>query len=143
MARKYTKYTKEILEPIIRSSLSFAECLKKLGVRATGGNYKNLQRNIEKFGLDTSHMLNQAINSGKEFKRFDDIKKPETIKRRLVKERGYLCERCFISEWLNEPIVLELEHCDGDNRNNSRENLKLLCPNCHSQTLTWRNRKRN
>lgn len=142
MPRKYTKYTKEMLEPVVKSSLSFAECLHKLGIRKTGGNYRNLQRNIEKFQIDTSHMLNQAINFGKEFKLFDEIKKPETIKKRLIKERGYKCEVCLISEWLGEKIILELEHCDGDNRNNLRENLKLLCPNCHSQTKTWKNRKR-
>lgn len=58
----------------------------------------------------------------------------------LIKERGYKCEGCFLSEWLGQEIVLELDHIDGNNKNNIRENLRLLCPNCHSQTPTWRGR---
>lgn len=54
----------------------------------------------------------------------------------------YKCNRCGIKDWNNEPITLEIEHKDGDNWNNVKENLELLCPNCHSQTTTYRrNRK--
>lgn len=59
----------------------------------------------------------------------------------LIKERGRCCEVCKLSEWNFKPITLELEHVDGDGKNNVKENLKLLCPNCHSQTPTWRRRK--
>lgn len=58
----------------------------------------------------------------------------------LIKERGYRCECCGLSEWLEKPITLELEHIDGDNQNNVKDNLKLLCPNCHSFTDTWKGR---
>jgi len=61
----------------------------------------------------------------------------------LIKERGYKCERCSISEWMGNPIILELDHIDGNNVNNLKENLRLLCPNCHSQTPTWRGRNVN
>lgn len=64
-------------------------------------------------------------------------------KKVLIQERGNVCESCGLSEWLNKPIILELEHCDGNNRNNAKENLKLLCPNCHSLTNTWRGRNIN
>lgn len=56
----------------------------------------------------------------------------------LIFERGYKCEMCLISSWNNKPITLELDHIDGNNRNNVKTNLRLLCPNCHSQTPTWR-----
>lgn len=56
----------------------------------------------------------------------------------LIQERGHKCEECGSTEWLNKPITLELEHIDGDNQNNIKENLKLLCPNCHSYTDTWK-----
>lgn len=59
----------------------------------------------------------------------------------LTKERGHACEVCKLSEWNGVPITLELEHTDGDTKNNTRENLRLMCPNCHSQTPTWRRRK--
>lgn len=54
-----------------------------------------------------------------------------------------LCECCGLNTWLDKPITLELEHIDGNNRNNVIENLKLLCPNCHSMTSTWRGRNIN
>lgn len=64
-------------------------------------------------------------------------------KNRIISERGYACESCGISSWLDKPIVLELDHIDGDHKNNDKSNLRLLCPNCHSQTPTWRGRNKN
>lgn len=64
-------------------------------------------------------------------------------KKILIQERGHKCERCNNSHWLDEIITLELEHIDGDRLNNTRENLLLLCPNCHSLTITWRGRNAN
>lgn len=58
----------------------------------------------------------------------------------LFRDQEGCCRRCGNSEWLGEPITLELEHKDGDNRNDERSNLELLCPNCHSYTKTWRGR---
>lgn len=60
---------------------------------------------------------------------------------RVMIEQNGKCNRCDINEWLGERITLELEHKDGNNGNNSRENLEALCPNCHSLTKTWRGRK--
>ena len=62
-------------------------------------------------------------------------------KQTLVKERGHRCECCKLELWVDTPITLELDHIDGDNKNNVRDNLRLLCPNCHSKTPTWRKRK--
>lgn len=59
----------------------------------------------------------------------------------LISKRGHKCECCLNEEWLGKPITLELEHIDGNNENNEENNLKLLCPNCHSQTPTWRKKK--
>lgn len=142
MPRMYRKYTKEFLAPVVASSISYAECLSKLGLRISGGNYKHLQSNIDKFNLDCSHMLHQASNQGKEFKDFDSLHNNRSIKKRLINEYGNTCQKCSLSVWNDLPITLELEHIDGNNRNNFKENLLLLCPNCHSQTFTWRNRKR-
>jgi hypothetical protein len=142
MTRKYTKWEKHILEDVVKGSISYAQCLEKMNLVKAGGNYSNLQKNIDKFGIDTSHMLGQAHNKGKEFKKFDNLLRPSSIKKRLIHEMGHQCQKCQNSMWNNLPITLELEHIDGNNRNNSKENLTLLCPNCHSQTSTWRNRKR-
>ena len=64
-------------------------------------------------------------------------------KKALVQERGHRCEDCRLEKWKDQPIPLELEHSDGDNRNNVKENLKLLCCNCHALTPTWRGRNKN
>lgn len=61
----------------------------------------------------------------------------------LLRERGHACESCGLSEWKNVKIPIELEHCDGNNRNNSKENLLLLCPNCHALTKFYRGRNIN
>ena len=61
----------------------------------------------------------------------------------LIQERGHKCEDCELGEWKSEKIPLELEHIDGDNRNNIKSNLKLLCCNCHALTSTWRGRNIN
>jgi hypothetical protein len=71
------------------------------------------------------------------------IGKPVTagVKRfkKFVKKRDkYECSVCKISEWNNKEIVLEMEHKDGNSENNHPDNLCLICPNCHSQTDTYK-----
>lgn len=64
-------------------------------------------------------------------------------KKALIIERGHFCESCKNNTWMGNPISLELEHCDGNNKNNTKENLLLLCPNCHAQTRFYRGRNIN
>lgn len=59
---------------------------------------------------------------------------------KVILEQNGKCNKCEISEWNGTIITLEYEHKDGNNKNNSRENVEALCPNCHSQTPTWRGR---
>jgi hypothetical protein len=138
----HTHYTKELLVPIVASSKSYSECLQKLGKKSAGGNYKLLQQNIMKFDLSTEHMTHQSWNKNNQIKQYSDLSKPSSIKKRLLQELGHKCQKCGLETWNSEPIPLELEHIDGDNRNHSRDNVTLLCCNCHAQTPTWRNRKR-
>jgi len=65
-----------------------------------------------------------------------------SIKKWIKEERGNKCEECGITEWLGNPITMEVEHIDGNKNNNNLDNLKVLCPNCHSQTPTWRRKKK-
>lgn len=62
------------------------------------------------------------------------------IKRYLLEQQNHKCAKCGIDSWNGQPIVLELEHKDGNSANNLRGNLECLCPNCHSQTSTYKNR---
>jgi hypothetical protein len=61
-----------------------------------------------------------------------------TILKFLIKLDGYQCKECGISEWNGKRITLEVEHIDGDSEDSSRQNVCLLCPNCHSQTPTYK-----
>lgn len=66
------------------------------------------------------------------------------LKKRLIKS-GYKqnkCEECGIEEWNGKAIQCELDHIDGNGNNHSIDNLKMLCPNCHSQTDTFRAKNR-
>lgn len=66
----------------------------------------------------------------------------ENRRRRVLEEQKFCCAKCGISEWQGVKITLELEHKDGINTNNRRDNLEGLCPNCHSITDTWRGRNK-
>lgn len=63
------------------------------------------------------------------------------IRKRVLFEQNYCCGKCQLKEWLHQPIALELEHINGIKTDNTRNNLIALCPNCHSQTHTWRRKK--
>jgi len=76
---------------------------------------------------------NITVNKIKENK----CKDTTTLKNFLTKTTGYKCVLCNISEWNNNPISLHLDHIDGDSDNNIPNNIRLLCPNCHSQTETF------
>jgi len=71
------------------------------------------------------------------------MKTENYFKKRSLKEnyKIHQCEKCKLTKWNNELIPLELHHIDGDHNNNNLNNLQLLCPNCHSQTKTYRRSK--
>lgn len=76
------------------------------------------------------HKRNQKIENG--------TASSKTLKRYLIDTHGYKCWECGLSEWRNKSITLELEHIDGNSDNNELVNLSILCPNCHSQTSTYK-----
>jgi endogenous inhibitor of DNA gyrase (YacG/DUF329 family) len=63
-------------------------------------------------------------------------------RKKVLKEQNNKCNRCDLDKWFDEKLTLELEHKDGDKKNNDRKNLEALCPNCHSLTKTWRGRNK-
>lgn len=135
---KYRTTPEEYREAVL-NSFSITGVCNYLGIIPAGGNFQTIKRNIVKYGLDTSHFTGQAHTRGKIL-----VENPigrETIKRRLIQERGHRCEKCLRTEWFDIPITLEVDHINGDSDQNDFSNLKLLCPNCHSQTPTWRRAK--
>jgi 5-methylcytosine-specific restriction endonuclease McrA len=67
---------------------------------------------------------------------------PNWIRKYLKENTGNFCSVCGIDKHNKLPIVLEVDHVDGNHTNNSVKNLRLICPNCHSQTPTYKNRNR-
>lgn len=92
---------------------------------------------VKKRGYQTSITMTQKTNT----RSFDSLAF-DAKRKRVIKEQLGMCDRCFASEWFGKPLSLEIDHIDGDNKNNSRENLVALCPNCHSITDTWRGRSK-
>lgn len=64
------------------------------------------------------------------------------IRKYITHLDGYKCSCCGLSDWNGKPIVLEVEHKDGNSEGDSRENVCLICPNCHSQTDTYKGKNR-
>ena len=62
----------------------------------------------------------------------------ETQRKYLSEKRGYKCEICSTSEWCDSELTLQVDHIDGNPDHNLPSNLRLLCPNCHSQTPTYK-----
>lgn len=63
-----------------------------------------------------------------------------TLRRHLFEHWGHECQVCGLSEWMDEKITLEIDHKDGNSENNKLENLRLICPNCHAQTDTYKSK---
>jgi hypothetical protein len=218
------KYTAELLAPVVASSFSFSDVMRKLGLPPNGGNHRLISARIRQAGRDTSHFYSRTgraqvdaiprdqlaalvgecrsvaavlaklelplvgrahhelkrrlreleidtshfqgrgwsrgftvrthpsvakVTSAIRFpdeivfiENGPDLRGP-SIKKRLA-EMGwaYRCAICGISEWCGKPLVLHLDHINGVHNDNRLENLRLLCPNCHSQTDTYCNRAR-
>lgn len=66
---------------------------------------------------------------------------PSRHRERVIFEQNNECNHCHRSVWLEQQIPLQLEHKDGNNKNNTRDNLEAICANCHSFTPTWRKKK--
>ena len=142
-------WTDEQFIVAVEKSISVAEVLNRLGLKPVGGNYKSFGLHSKRLGVDTSHFTGQSWSSGKSLNSKRPIEdylnnlvgiSSFNLKRRLIREKIFKakCYSCGLEKWLGKPIALELEHLDGIHSNNSLENLTLLCPNCHSQTETYR-----
>jgi 5-methylcytosine-specific restriction endonuclease McrA len=146
---------KEILENVVKECFSVAETLKKLEIPLGGGNYQLINKLIGEYKLDITHFTGQTWSRGKILEakvKLDDIITNKVkfsrcqLKKRLIRDGllEYKCVECGNNgEWNGKQISLELDHINGINNDNRLENLRILCPNCHSQTPTYRIKNTN
>ncbi len=143
------------LANLAKGSSSFAAILRHFGLNNKGGNRRTLKRRLETEGIDYSH-INQgrAANRDRRFERSEDflvaaLTENSTtskwyLKQKLIQQGILLnlCTACGIDpEWNGLPLVLSLDHINGKPDDNRLANLRLLCPNCHSQTHNYTGRK--
>ncbi|MEW1827747.1 HNH endonuclease [Streptomyces sp. NPDC088196] len=155
--REGAKWTREILEPVVAASTSVNEVVRRLGLESVGGHQTNIARRIKAYEIDTSHFtakvrtenmrFNQRRRTPEEILVEDTSPHPRRTPpdrlKRAMRELG-IGNHCALcgnkAVWRGEPLPLEVDHVDGNWRNNRVENLRLLCPNCHSTTDSYRGR---
>lgn len=113
---------------------TFMRHARRLGVYKPNQGGKGTVKNRVEGVIPLSEILQGLHPSYQTFK----------LKHRLIKEgiKKNECECCGVSRWMNKDIACELDHIDGNSNNHVLNNLRILCPNCHSQTSTFRSKKR-
>ena len=149
-------WTEKQLRQAAKQSQSVRQVLSRLGLREAGGNYDQIKKYLHFYNIDVSHFKGQAWNKG-----LRGIGKPiiplekvlvknSTFQSYKLKKRLFTaglkpchCEMCgWAEESVDGRVPVELDHINGDSHDNRLENLRILCPNCHSLQLTHRGRNR-
>lgn len=148
--------TGEELASAVRDSIGIRGVLRRLGLPPSGSNYAKLRYHLPRLGIDTSHFKGQGRNKGDPGPRKPAAMilirlpegaqraKPKPLRRALI-DSGvrYVCAECGIpAEWRNKPIVLHVDHIDGDYLDCRARNLRFLCPNCHTQTWNYAGKRK-
>ncbi|MGW4617715.1 HNH endonuclease [Streptomyces sp. NPDC004592] len=140
------------LAAAVAQSLSVAGTLRRLHLPGGSRVHTRFHEWITEYGIDTSHFLGQAHQRGKPgtiprkpatevLVKHDGRRRTKSaLLRRALTETGVpeRCDECGTPpEWHGRPMRLEIDHVNGDWSDDRRENLRLLCPNCHATTNTW------
>ncbi|MFI1506674.1 HNH endonuclease signature motif containing protein [Streptomyces sp. NPDC020597] len=144
------------LRDLVPASTSYADVMRGLGMEVNDTNHRRVRRAASRLDLDTSHFTRRTWGR-------PERPAPSPIADRVLVAlpaqagrtnrtrlhqaltevgRSYACAECANpGEWRGRPITLQIDHVNGDWRDNREENLRYLCPNCHALTATWCRRK--
>ncbi|GLW00250.1 HNH endonuclease [Streptomyces lavendulae] len=149
---RWVRHTDERLRELVETSTSVREVVARLGISQVGGNQAHIGRRIADLDIDTSHFrtARQRRPQGSPgpvltIRTPADGRIPGKRLRRALIESGrpQECAECGVGvEWNGRPLSHEVDHVNGDWWDNRPDNLRLLCPNCHAVTDTYRGRKR-
>lgn len=158
MENKIYKLSDEQFVELLKNSSTISEVLFKLGYSVKGNSwgFAKIRQRMSDLNLDGSVFKGKSpiTKYGSLHKvNASDILKPNckharsVLRRYVIKNNliPYRCAICGCVEWQGRTLSLELDHINGINNDNRIENLRFLCPNCHSQTTTYgsRNQQRN
>lgn len=158
MTNKIYELTDEQFISLIKSSTNISEVLFKLGYSIKGNSwgFSKIRQRMDDLKLDSKDFKGKSaiveIRKQKELTEKDllrpNCKHNRSCLRRFIILKDllpYRCEICGVKEWNGKTLSLELDHINGINNDNRLENLRFLCPNCHSQTTTYgsRNQQKN
>ena len=150
------KWTEKQLRRACRQSRSIRQILFKIGLKPAGGNYKQIDKYIKEYNIDCSHLNGKGWSKGlkgigkprillKDILVKDSSFQSYKLKRRLFTAgiKNKHCEKCgWAKKSLDGRLPLELDHINGNHRDNRLKNLRVLCPNCHSLQLHYRGKNK-